>query len=495
MSQVYVGNSSEVNPPTPVPDLHVARYIVSAGGTTNGANYTTIAAAYAAAVTAGAPQTVFIQPGTYTENVTLVAGINLCAFDCDAQTPNVTIIGKISASFAGVCSISGINLQTNSDYCISLTGAVLTDLRIKNCFITASNHTAIQYSSSLITSRLRFYECEGNISTTGITLLSHTAAGTLAFHTSFITNTGLSTTVSVITGTGALNFFSTDMQNGFQLNSTGILRSNNSRFDCSSINITPIDIQAGTAQILSSILDGGTAASFNTVSNNSFLDNVHLDTTNANPITGTGTVNIGHVGVQGSTGSFVTAGTGFNDFLGKIKSTEITNSNGIVVYNGSNLVNYAGPQLSSAGIATNTTQPAFLAYLSSQQSNVTGDGTTFQIPFDTMAYDIGSNFTTGASAHYTFPVTGKYSISTNISVFSATAGLFQGQVIATSRGVQGFLTVVLNEDATISQSVLIDATAGDTLYVATIISGGVKTSAVLGGTSPYATFISGYLVC
>src|ERR1700689_4598331 len=34
-------------------DLHTARYIVSAGGTSDGANYTTIASAYAAAVAAG----------------------------------------------------------------------------------------------------------------------------------------------------------------------------------------------------------------------------------------------------------------------------------------------------------------------------------------------------------------------------------------------------------------------------------------------------------
>src|SRR5574338_1448725 len=47
-------------------DLHTARFIVSAGGAPDGANYTTITAALAAAVAAGGNQTVFIQPGTYT---------------------------------------------------------------------------------------------------------------------------------------------------------------------------------------------------------------------------------------------------------------------------------------------------------------------------------------------------------------------------------------------------------------------------------------------
>ena len=134
MSQVYVGNGSggggggitsvegtapiEVNGVSGVPqtgavivstiqpDLHVARFIVSAGGAADGANYTTLASAYAAAVAAGAPQTIFIQPGTYIENITLSAGINIAAFECDAMTPNVTIVGTLTATYSGNCSIS-----------------------------------------------------------------------------------------------------------------------------------------------------------------------------------------------------------------------------------------------------------------------------------------------------------------------------------------------------------------------------------------------------
>ena len=62
---ITIANTGSIN------DLHTARYIVSAGGAIDGANYTTIATAYAAAVAAGGVQTVFIQPGTYTENITL----------------------------------------------------------------------------------------------------------------------------------------------------------------------------------------------------------------------------------------------------------------------------------------------------------------------------------------------------------------------------------------------------------------------------------------
>ncbi len=66
-------------------DLHTARFIVSAGGASDGANYTTIASAIAAAVGATGNQTVFIQPGTYIENLTLSPGIDLTAYGCDSS--------------------------------------------------------------------------------------------------------------------------------------------------------------------------------------------------------------------------------------------------------------------------------------------------------------------------------------------------------------------------------------------------------------------------
>ena len=67
-----------------------AKFIVSANvyeGT-----HTTIAAAL---TSASSGDTIFIRPGTYTENLTLKAGVNLCAYECDGQTPNVTVIGTL----------------------------------------------------------------------------------------------------------------------------------------------------------------------------------------------------------------------------------------------------------------------------------------------------------------------------------------------------------------------------------------------------------------
>src|SRR5258708_29721455 len=102
-------------------DLHVAKLIVNSSSNAGG-NYTTITAALTAAVSG---DTIFVMPGatgTYTENLTLKAGVNISAFPCDAETPNVTIVGKATATFAGKCTLSDLCLQTNGDYVLELTG-------------------------------------------------------------------------------------------------------------------------------------------------------------------------------------------------------------------------------------------------------------------------------------------------------------------------------------------------------------------------------------
>lgn len=81
-----------------------ARWIVDPLGF-NG-THTTIAAAITSA-TAG--DTIFLLPGTYTENPTLKAGVNICAFECDSGestgTSNVIINGTVTASYVGTVSL------------------------------------------------------------------------------------------------------------------------------------------------------------------------------------------------------------------------------------------------------------------------------------------------------------------------------------------------------------------------------------------------------
>lgn len=188
-------NLANINP------MSSARWIVDPLGF-NG-THTTITNALAAAFSG---ETIFLMPGTYTENLTLKAGVNISAYVCDADTPNVTIVGKLTATFAGTCTISGIRLQTNSDNLLAVTGSAATIVNLISCYINCSNNTGILNSSSggpLI----NLYRCNGNLGTTGIAYFSNSGNGTIKMFYGYYDNTGNSTTASTCSGTssGALS--------------------------------------------------------------------------------------------------------------------------------------------------------------------------------------------------------------------------------------------------------------------------------------------------
>ena len=93
---------------------------------------------------------------------------------------------------------------------------------------------------------------------------------------------------------------------------------------------------------------------------------------------------------------------------GGTDAASFTQSNGIVAYNGTSLVNYAGPQISSSGIFNNSTQSKFFAYLGTGGvSNVTGNGTVYTPKYGVTLSNVGSGYSTSTGI-FTTPVTGTY---------------------------------------------------------------------------------------
>lgn len=202
-----------------------------------------------------------------------------------------------------------------------------------------------------------------------------------------------------------------------------------------------------------------------------------------------------------SNGVFVSGGA-----AGNVNGPGSSTNNGIATWNGTGgtaLFSRASPLVSSTGVMTNSNQPAFLVNLSNGggASNCTGDGTSFQVPYDTVVFDQGSNFTTGSSAHFTAPVTGRYHFDVGLNLFpAATTGLAViVNIVATSRSVTIFnQTFLVGQFAVSSQfvptgSCIIDMTAADTLQVNLISSGGTKTMTLFGSANT-VTWLSGYLV-
>ncbi len=263
-------------------------FIVSADG--NG-DFKTIQAAITAALIG---QTVFVRPGTFTENITLTPGIDITAFGCDSSlngTGNVKIIGTLTLTTAGSVTISGIQLQTNSAAVLAVTGSAASIVNLNNCYLNCTNNTGITFSSSSASSAINLNNCYGNLGTTGIGLFTNTSAGMMKIIYSNINNTGASTTAST-TSTANVTFFFSNIVFALSSSSTGSYSIAQSVVDTTLINTIGLTtVGTGVNTIYASIFASGTASSISVgVGTNISIDNCTLASSNTNVITGAGTL-------------------------------------------------------------------------------------------------------------------------------------------------------------------------------------------------------------
>lgn len=215
---------------------------------------------------------------------------------------------------------------------------------------------------------------------------------------------------------------------------------------------------------------------------------------NAIDVSTSGAVSYNGTAFSGSTLSIANGGS---------NATSFTQSNGIVTYNGTSLVNYAGPQISSGGVLTNTTQPAFLYYLASSTSGVTGDGTIVQLGTATLtqSYDNGSNCTTGGL--FTAPVTGVYMFSANAQLSGTEASTTDSYILITAGGVNYYGNRWNYSNAILTSTVCayhisipVKLTATQTCVVKVAVGGGATKGVLISGSSTdISTYFSGYLIC
>lgn len=278
--------TAEVNTSV-VTDLHVAQYIVSAGGLADGANYITVQDALNAANAAGGG-TVFVQPGTYTENLTLYPNVNLTSFDGEWRG-QVSIVGKMSFSSAGHVEISNIHFDTNSDFILELTGTALVEVRFNECYFLCSDNTAISYTNSNAGSLLQFNFCESDVATTGITFIVSTSAGFLRFYDMYISNEGGSTTASTAsTGT----FDITDSNINIPISITDISGSTLTRTFFTTSNVTAFTMNAAALTLFCQECNfaSGTATALVITAGIFVAENLSITSSNASAISGAGTI-------------------------------------------------------------------------------------------------------------------------------------------------------------------------------------------------------------
>ena len=259
--------------------------------TSGSGTHTTIQAAINSA---SSGQTIFIRPGTYTENPTLKAGVNLTAYGSDSSlngTGDVIINGTCTLTGAGSVTISGIQLQTNSAALLAVTGSVASIVNLNNCYLNCSNNTGITFSSSSASAQIIINNCQGNLGTTGIALFTNTSPGTLAFFFCNITNTGASTTAST-TSSFNVQIIGGNYNIVLSTSSTGSYGIYNTQWSTQAINTSFLTMAGTGSSILeNSNFTSGTASCISIGTNCTVSANLCLfDSSNTNVITGAGTL-------------------------------------------------------------------------------------------------------------------------------------------------------------------------------------------------------------
>lgn len=431
-------------------------------------SHVTLASALAVASTG---ETVFLRD-TVTENVTLPAGINIAAWSGGTlNTP--TIIGTITCTDAGTRTISRIRLQTNSAALLAVTGSVASRVNLNQCYLNCTNSSGITFSTSDVSASINIYNCKGDIGTTGIALFAHSSAGTLLLAQSDFTNSGLSTTANT-SSAGTLAIRKCTITNPITTSSTNAFIAETTVFSTEAQNVTALTLGGSSSQEINlSGIASGSASAVSISSATGAIYKTEIKSSNTNAVTGAGTLTFSDVTFNGTSSLMNTTTQAYNyTNLGKYKASG---------------------------------QPAFSAYLASNDVNVTGAATTYKVGTNvafTEVFDVGSNFNTNGT--FTAPATGIYIFTACIRMSEITAAMSYGdlRIITTAKS---FITNLVNcaaaktlvtsaDTFSFYTSVMASMTSGDTAIVQITISNGAGDTADIIGTANMTTFFQGYQI-
>jgi hypothetical protein len=277
-STVVAGtNLININP------MSSARWIVDSLGF-NG-THTSLTAAYASS-TSG--DSIFMLPGTYTEDPVAKPGVSVTASLGDSFIPNVIINGKITYSGVGLTCLSNVCLQTNNDYYLEVNGSSASSIRLTRCFLNTLNHTGINFTSSSSDSLIRLDLCTEAAGTSGITLITKTSPG--SFIAGFSTISGGTTTASTLSA-GSFNIQSSYFSYPIVSSGTSGISAAFSTFNANGIALTLNGPSSSISQcIIASGANAAVSIGAGAVAN---VVNSNIISTATNVFTGLGQINTG----------------------------------------------------------------------------------------------------------------------------------------------------------------------------------------------------------
>ncbi len=264
-----------------------AKFIVATSAAEG--THTTLAAALTAA---SSGDTIYLRDSV-TENPTLKAGVNICAWQTDASlnaTGKVKIIGKSTMTTAGTVNISGIELKTNSDFYLAVTGSADSVVNLNNCFLNASNNTGISYTSSGTGSKIVAFNCYGDVGTTGIAPFACSGSGSITYNQCVIGNSGGASTACTVSA-GTIGLSNTLFSSPITTSGTGGINDFYSIIDTQATNSTSLTHGgSGTANVCvyAEFLSGSATAV--SIGATLVMGNCIVNSTNTNAVSGAGTL-------------------------------------------------------------------------------------------------------------------------------------------------------------------------------------------------------------
>ncbi len=149
------------------------------------------------------------------------------------------------------------------------------------------------------------------------------------------------------------------------------------------------------------------------------------------------------------------------------------------------------------GIIQKPKQSSFLAFLTSIQNDVTGDGTNATVPFNNEVYDLQGDFLSNV---FTAPIAGKYLFTVSVNLRSLDTASVESVTLFLTTPNVSYRNVVITTsaiyvDLQLNINVIADMDALDTISVSVGASGGSKTVDIIGAVSPaIRTYFSGSLL-
>ena len=380
-------------------------------------------------------------------------------------------------------------------------GSGITTINGDTGSITGSTVTIYAHNSTNNSGQTVLFVNSGTVSTLNVTdSAGNTTIGKLAGSSALVADGGENNTALGQSALATLTDGGSNVGIGYEAGTLMTGDSGNTAIGASSM--------AFSSNSSSNTAIGYGTLSITTGSNNTALGDLagsnYVSTESSNIV-------IGNLGIVGDSNVMRLGTTGGS--AGQVNKAFIAAVTGVTVTASAPVAVDTNGQLSSLGFGTATqvltsngagnsptwkaggggaTPNSFLAILSASPSDVTGDGSTYQIPYDTVIYDTATAFTTGVYAHYTFPTTGKWHISIGVC-YNPTTGsgsLFATDAVMTSTTFRSLQTqtIVATDYVTIVNTFDINVSSTDTLLVNAINSGGSKNTSILGSGGGFYLF-------